>query len=113
MKNKYAHSITDAFSQIIKTFRRKPNLLETDHGKEYVNKISNDFLSNHYIKRYSRNTSPGAVFGERFNRTIGNLLMKPVFLKGNANWLSELPSVLKQYNNTIHHSTKMTANQAI
>ena len=28
--NKYAQSITDAFSQIIKTSNRKPNLLETD-----------------------------------------------------------------------------------
>ena len=26
LKNKYAQSITDAFSQIIKTSRRKPNL---------------------------------------------------------------------------------------
>ena len=35
-----------------------------------------------------------------------------MFEKGNADWLSELPSVIKQYNNTIHHSTKMTPNQA-
>ena len=38
LKNKYAQSITDAFSQITKTSKRKPNLLETDDGKEYVNK---------------------------------------------------------------------------
>ena len=36
-----------------------------------------------------------------------NLLKKPVFLAGNADWLSELPSVIKKYNNTIHSSTKM------
>ena len=30
-----------------------------------------------------------------------------MFQKGKANWLSELPSVIKKYNNTIHHSTKM------
>ena len=35
------------------------------------------------------------------------MLKKPVFEKGNADWLSELPSAIKQYNNTIHHSTKM------
>ena len=107
LKNKYAQSITDAFSQIIKTSRRKPYLLETDDGKEYVNKIFNEFLNSHNIKRYSRNTALGAVFAERFNRTIRNLLKKPVFLKGNADWLSELPSIIKQYNNTVHHSTKM------
>ena len=107
LKNKYSQSITDAFSQIIKTSRRKPNLLETDDGREYVNNIFNEFLDNHNIKRYSRNTALGAVFAERFNRTIRNLLKKPVFLKGNADWLSQLPSIIKKYNNTVHHSTKM------
>ena len=112
LKNKYAQSITDAFSQIIKTSKRKPNLLETDDGKEYVNKIFNEFLNYNKIKRYSRYTDKGAVFAERFNRTIRNLLKKPVFEKGRADWLFELPSVIKQYNNTIHSSIKMTPNQA-
>ena len=40
-------------------------------------------------------------------RTIRNLLKKPVFEKGNADCISELPSVTKQYNNTVHHSIKM------
>ena len=35
-----------------------------------------------------------------------------MFLAGNADWLSELPSVVKKNNNTIHHSTKMTPIQA-
>ena len=96
LKNKYAQSITDAFSQIVKSTKRKPNLFQTDDGKEYVNKIFNEFLNNHNIKRYSRNTPFGAVFAERFHRTICNLLKKLVFLKGNADWLSELPSVIKK-----------------
>ena len=97
LKIKYAQPITDAFSQFIKTSRRKPNLLETDDGNEYVNKIFNDFLNKHSVKRYSRKTPLGAVFAERFNRIIRNLLKKPVFEKWNADWLSELPSVIKQY----------------
>ena len=112
LKNKYAQSITDAFSQIIKKSRRKPNLLETDDGKEYVNKIFNEFLNNNKIKRYSRYTDKGAVFAERFNRTIRNLLKKPIFLAGNADWVSELSFITMQYNNTIHHSIKMTPIQA-
>ena len=35
-----------------------------------------------------------------------------MFEKGNANWLSESPSIIKKYNNTIHNSTKLTPNQA-
>ena len=40
------------------------------------------------------------------------MLKKPVFLKGDANWISELPSVIKQYNNNIQHSIKISPNQA-
>ena len=112
LKNKFSQSITDAFSEIIKSSNRKPNLLETDDGKEYVNKIFNEFLNNNKTKRYSRYTDKGAVFAERFNKTVRNLLKKPVFEKEKADWLSELQSVIKKYNNTIHHSIEMTLNQA-
>ena len=107
MKNKYAQSIRNAFSQIVKSSKRKPNLLKTDDGKEYVNKIFSEFLNSNNIKRYSRNTALRAVFAERFNRTIRNLLKKPVFEKRRASWINELPAVIKKYNNTIHNSTKM------
>ena len=112
MKNKSAQSITDAFSQIIETSKRKPNLLKTDDGKEYVNKIFKDLLNNNNIKRYSLSTDEGAVFAERFNRRIGNLLKEPVLEEGNAKYISELPSVIKHYSNTTHSSTKMTPIQA-
>ena len=64
------------------------------------------------IHHYSRFTDKGPSIAERVIRTIRNLLKKPVFLAGNADWLSELPSVIKQDNNTIHSSTKTTPNQA-
>ena len=111
LKKKYAQSITDAFSEIIRSSNRKQNFLETDDGKEHVNKIFNEILKKNNIKRYSRYTDKGAVSAERFKRTICNLLKKPVFLAGNDDWLSELPSIVKKYINTIHSSIKMTPNQ--
>ena len=35
-----------------------------------------------------------------------------MFLAGNANWLSELASVIKNYYNTLHSSIEVTPNQA-
>ena len=35
LKNKYAQAILDEFSKIIKTSNRKPNLIESDDGKEF------------------------------------------------------------------------------
>ena len=81
---------------------------EKDDGKEYAKEIFKEFFNKHNIKRYSSYTDKGAVSVERFNRTIRNLMKKPVFEKGKADWVSELPSIKKKFINTIHNSTKMT-----
>ena len=73
MENKYAQPKLDSFSQIVESSKRRPNLLKTDDGKEYVYKIFNEFLNNHNIERYSRNTALGAVFAEKINRTLRSL----------------------------------------
>ena len=112
LKNKYSQTITNEFSNIITTSKRKPLKLESDRGAEFYNSIFQNFLKSKNIHHYSRYTDKGPSIAERVIRTIRNLLKKPVFEKGNANWLSELPSVIKQYNNTIHHSMKMTPIQA-
>ena len=64
------------------------------------------------IHYYSRFTDKGPSIAERVIRTVRNILKKPIFLAGEASWISELPSVIKKYNNTIHHSTKLTPIQA-
>ena len=88
--------------------KRKPNLIESDRGKEFYNNIFQDFLNKNNIKLYSRKSSYGAVFAERFNRTIRDLLKKIVFEKGDAKWIDILPTITKQYINRIHSSTKLT-----
>ena len=112
LRNKNSETITNEFENIIKSSKRQPNMIETDRGKEFYNNIFKNFLKLNNIHHYSRYTSRGAVFVEIFNRTLRNLLKKPVFLKGNSNWINELQSVMKKYNETIHHSTKMTPTQA-
>ena len=64
------------------------------------------------IQHYSRFTDKGPTIAERVISTIRNLLKKPIFLPGKADWLSELPTIFKQYNKSIHKSTKMTPIQA-
>ena len=112
LKNKYSQSITNEFSKNLTTSKRSPVKLESDRGTEFYNSIFQNFLTSKHIHHYSRFTDKGPSIAERVIRTIRILLKKPVFLAGNADWLSKLPSVIKQYNNTIHHSIKMTPNQA-
>ena len=112
LKNKNAQTIKHSFENILINSKRKPNLIETDRGKEFYNNIFKDFLNKNNIKLDSRNTSLGAVFAEKFNLTIRNLLKRPVFEKGDGNWIDVLQSITKQYNNRIHSSTKLTPIQA-
>ena len=81
-------------------------------GKEFYNNIFQDFLNQNNIELFSRNTDLGAVFAERFNLTIRNLLKRPVFEKSDGNWIDVLPTKTRQYNNRIHSSTKLTPIQA-
>ena len=81
LKNKNAQTIKDSFENISMSSKRRPNLIESDRGKEFYNNIFQDFLNKNNIKIHSRNSSVGAVFAERFNRTIRDLLKRPVFEK--------------------------------
>ena len=112
LKNKNAQTIKDSFENILISSKRQPNLIESDRGKEFYNNIFQDFLNKNSIKLYSRNSSYGAVFAERFNKTIRDLLRRPVFEKGDGNWIDILPTITKQYNNRVHSSTKLTPIQA-
>ena len=111
LSKKSAQTIKDSFENILINSKRKPNLIETDRGKEFYNNIFQDFLNKNNIKLYSRNSSYGAVFAERFNRTIRDLLKKIVFEHGDAKW-NVLQTITKLYNNRIHSSTKLSPKDA-
>ena len=112
LKNKYSQTITNEFSNILTTSKRKPLKVESDRGSEFYNTIFQNFLKSKNIHHFSRFTDKGPSIAERVLRTVRDLLKKPVFLAGNTDWLSELPSVIKRYNNSFHSSTKMTPIQA-
>ena len=112
IKNKYSQTITEEFSNIITKSKRKPLKIESHRGAEFHNSIFQSFLKSENIQHYSRYTDKVPSILERVIRTLCNLIKKPIFLAGNADWLSELPSIVKQYNNTIHSSTKMSPIQA-
>ena len=104
LKNKYSQTITNDFSNILTTSKRKPLKIESDRGTEFYNSIFQNFLKIKNIHHYSRFTDKVPSIAKRAVGTIRNLLKKPMFLAGNADWLSKLPSIVKKYDNTIHSS---------
>ena len=92
--------------------QRKHALIEDDCSKEFYNNNFQEFLNKNSFKVYSRNRSYGAVFAERFNRSIRDLLQRPVFEKRDGNWIDVLPTITKQYKNQVPSSTKLSPIQA-
>ena len=106
LSKKNAPTVKHSFENILISSKRKPNLIESDRGKDFYNKFQN-FLINNHIEHYSRNTSVGAVFAKRFKRTIEDLPKKIVFERKAANWIDVLPKITKQNNNRVHLFTKL------
>ena len=108
LKLKKSQTITEKFSKNLTTSKRSPIKLESDQGAEFYNSTFPNSLRRINNHHYSRSTDKGPSIARRVIRTVRILLKKPVFLAGNANLVSELPSVINKYHNTIHHSNKKT-----
>lgn len=103
LKTKTGLEVANAFSQIFKY--DVPKNLHVDKGKEFYNKDLKQVLNKHNITMYSTGTDKKASIIERFNRTLGDKLKKVLYL--NNVWISELPKIIKTYNNTYHRTIKM------
>ena len=89
-KNKFGRTITDEFSKNIKTSKRKPSKTKFDLGKYFTKKIPN-FSKLNIVHQCSIFTDKGPSIAEKVSGTICSFLKKPIFQKGNASGINELP----------------------
>ena len=80
----------------------------SDRGKEFYNQTFLYFLKEQNIQIYSTHSDLKAVFVERFNRTLLDLIEEPMYIEGKGNWLNHLDAALQIYNDRVHGTTKMT-----
>ena len=104
--------MTNELSNILSSSKRSPHKIESDRGAEFYNSIFQNFMQSKKLYHYAKFIDEGPSIAERMIRARRILLKKLVFLAGYADWISELPSIIKRYINTIHSSVKMTPIQA-
>ena len=75
-KNKYSQTITNEFSIILTTSKRRPLKLESDRGTEFYNSIFQNFLKSKKIQHYSRFTDKSPSIAERVIRTKEEFIKK-------------------------------------
>ena len=112
LKDKTGKSTTTAFKSLIEKTKRKPDKNWSDRGKEFYNKTFLDFLKEQNIQIYSTHLDLKAVFVERFNKTLLDLIKEPMYIEGKGNWLNHLDAALQKYINRVHGTTKMTPFEA-
>ena len=96
----------NSFENIRKFSKRKPNKIETDGGRVFSNSSFENLLNNNNVEHYSRNSSLGTALLEKFKRTIGDLLKRPVFERSDGNQTDVIPTITKQNNNRVHSTVK-------
>ena len=112
LKNKKAETVYEAFRDIIMKSNRKPKMLWTDKGSEFIGKYFRNYLGIKKIKPYYTENKEKSSVVERWNRTIKEKLWKMFTLNNNTVYWDKIDKILNDYNNTYHNSIKMTPVEA-
>lgn len=110
LKSKSGESVTAALESIIRSLGHPVVHIHTDRGKEFYNSSVRAMLKRYKIHLYSTFSSMKAAICERFNRTLKNTMWKRFSLRGSHKWIDILPSIIADYNNTMHRTIRMRPN---
>jgi len=108
VKTKSGRDVTEAFEKILAD-GRKPNMVQSDKGTEFLNFTFQSMLKRHDIQFYtSENEDVKATVVERFNRTLKTKMYRFFTAKNTRRYVNVLPDLLHSYNHTHHRSIGMT-----
>lgn len=110
-KTKDGPTIAIAFTDLFKISKpRFPEKLQTDRGKEFLNKHVQEIFKKYKIHHFVTNNEPKAAIVERFNRTIKTKLFTYFTENNTYQFITKLPSFMEAYNNSYHRSIGMAPN---
>jgi len=108
LKDKSGKSVADAFKEILKKSKRKPEKLWTDKGREFYNKHVKELGA----LLYSTENEEKSSVAERWNRTMKEKMFKYFTANNTEKCIDVLDDLVVRYNNTRHSSIKMTPVEA-
>ena len=108
LTSKTGMSLVAAFKNIFRRSNRKPFVLQTDQGKEFVNATLQQFLKTQGIDYFTTyNEEIKASIVEQFNRTLKSKMWKYFTKQNKTVFLDVLQDLLWSYNHSYHRSLKM------
>ena len=112
LKDKKTESVSSAFDKIFKKAERKPEMLWTDKGSEFVSKHFKEFLKKNKIELYYTENEEKSSVVESWNKTMKNRMWKMFSANNNTVYWDKLDKLVDDYNNTKHSSIEMTPIEA-
>ena len=107
LKSKTAKEVTSAVDEILSEMKDPPDVIRTDQGGEFVNRLFRDLLSSKDIRLWITQNEKKANIAERCLKTIKNRMYRYFTLTQTLNWVDVLPQITESYNKSFHRSIGM------
>ena len=107
IKNKTSKCVIEALKAILKQ-AGKCRQIQSDKGKEFINKAFQAFLRKEKIKHFtSQNEDIKCAIAERLIRTLRQRLGRFFTHSNSYRYIGVLQKIMSAYNNTVHRSIKI------
>jgi hypothetical protein len=110
LKNKTGLTVSEELKNLFK--QRKPMYIWSDKGSEFYNRQVKELFKNNNIKLYSTENEEKSSVVERWIGTMKQHMYKYFTANKTFKYYDILDKLVKNYNNTIHSSIKMTPVEA-
>ena len=101
LKDKKASTVLKAFKDIF-SVERKPALIRSDRGTEYVNRYFKKFCKDEGITHIESISDHKAAFAESFIGKLKNIMYRYFESNQTYRYLEVLPHLIRAYNNRVH-----------
>ena len=104
LKNKGELEVIRALKEMCTFYNNKIENLQTDREKAFYGKKVQAFLKSRHINHYSSFSRLKSQTVERFIRTLKGYLYKHFTDSKRNEWITVLPQIVNNYNNSVHSS---------
>ena len=110
LKNKFALTITQAMSELLKDIKPKPEIINCDNGSEFISSSFKSLCSKYKIKINYAQKGDHYKLGmiDRFIRTLRGFIEKHMTMHKTNNYIDHLTELVYNYNHSYHSSIKST-----
>ena len=107
LKSKHGSKIKGVLTKLFEQTNRRPVMVQTDKGTEFLNFHVQNFLKKYQIRFFTIFSERKASIVERFNRTIKGIMFRLFTRNNNRRYIDFLNEIAHRYNSSYHRSIKM------